>query len=102
MTTTDPPTDHEKRTSSRIYTTVPLSLGDAKGISRDISASGVFFETDVAYVVGSEIGFTIDFDAAGVKLRFNCQGTIVRVEPKDTRRVGVAVRIVSSSMETID
>jgi len=39
-------------------------LKDGTGRTRDISTSGIFFETDTAYSVGESIGLSVDFKDA--------------------------------------
>ena len=74
----------------------PVRLGQATGVTRNVSASGVFFETDVPYAVGSEISFSIELiGPRGDKLVLNCRGEIVRVEV-DGDKVGLAVRTRTS------
>ena len=64
---------------------------DHKGVTRDLSPSGVFFETDKHYEVGSIITMTIDLESPpGSRLR--CEGTIVRVEDQGSK-VGVAIHM---------
>ncbi len=70
------------------------------GITRDVSASGVFFETDVNYAAGSEISFSIELDGPGGKMMLRCQGQIVRVEQRDGK-VGVAAKIIESRLESV-
>jgi hypothetical protein len=60
---------------------------------RDVSASGIFFETDSAYVIGSVIEVRLDLDTPWGKVMVRSAGRIVRIEPHDGR-VGVAVRFV--------
>ena len=68
---------------------------EAKGVTRDLSASGVYFETDSRLVEGSMIRFMIDLDTPiqGENARLECHGYIVRVEGRGTGRVGIAVRL---------
>ncbi|MEO7741665.1 MAG: PilZ domain-containing protein, partial [Usitatibacter sp.] len=54
--------------------------GRAAGITRDVSASGVFFETDEKMAEGNAIEFTVEFDSPTGKLVLRCSGQIVRVE----------------------
>ena len=80
---------------------LPVQVGDRIcGTTRDVSASGIFFETDAAFTAGGSISFAIDIDAPGGKMQLNCRGEIVRVEQRD-KRVGVAVRIVESSLRAV-
>lgn len=92
------PRDSEKRRDERVATALPVDLGTATGITRDVSASGVFFETDATYAVGSEISFAVELDTPGGKMILRCKGEIVRIEPRDAR-VGVAVKITESTLE---
>jgi hypothetical protein len=68
-------------------------IGDSvKGVARDFSASGVYFEINSYYQVGSSIRMTIEFDSPqGMQLE--CEGTIVRVEGHGSDKMGVAVRM---------
>ena len=88
-----------KRVQERINAALPVFLGDARGITRDVSASGVFFETNASLGIGSSIEFSVEFDSPnGSKMVLRCSGDIVRREVREDR-VGVAVKIVESKME---
>ena len=91
---------HEKRKEERIFTALPVEFGTAIGLTRDVSASGVYFEIDANYGLGSEIEFAVELDTPGGKMMLKCQGEIVRIEPCGTR-VGVAVRIIDSRLEPV-
>ena len=93
-------TDLENRREERVSASLPVKLGSTTGITRDVSASGICFETDVSYKVGSPISFAVHMDAPGGKMVLNCRGEIVRVEPRGGR-VGVAVKIVESKLEAV-
>jgi hypothetical protein len=78
---------------------MPVRLGDSlTGVTRDVSASGIFFEADCHFAKGSSIRFAIDIEAPAGNIALNCQGEIVRVEER-AGRVGVAVRILESVLE---
>jgi hypothetical protein len=79
------------RSEKRVRAALPVDLGRAKGVTRDVSASGAFFETDVTYKVGSGVRFAIDLATPWGPARFDCSGKIVRLE-KHNGTVGVAVR----------
>ena len=86
----------DKRREERISVTRAVRLGRQTGITRNISTSGVYFETDVDYALGSEIIFAIELDgSADRKLTLRCRGMIVRVE-HSSGKVGVAVNIITS------
>jgi len=84
------------RREKRIPAALPVRLANAsKGFTRDISASGIFFETESEYMPGNSIDMTMDFMTPTGKLQFKCQGVIVRVEQSGAK-VGVAVKISDS------
>ena len=80
-----------ERSEKRVRATLAVDLGRAKGVTRDVSASGAFFETDVSYKVGSRVRFAIDLATPWGPAHFDCRGKIVRLEKHDGT-VGVAVR----------
>jgi len=64
--------------------------------TRDVSYRGLYFLTNADFEVGSEIEFVITLpqlvtQSGDVNVR--CQGKIVRVEPTDNGRVGIAAKI---------
>jgi hypothetical protein len=67
------------------------------GTTRDVSASGIFFEGDASYACGTSIEFSIDINTPGGPMILRCRGEVVRVERRDTK-VGVAVRILDSML----
>ncbi len=81
----------EKRKGKRLGAALAVKVGKTAGVTRDVSASGVFFETDAAYHKGSKIHFEIDLDTPWGKVVCDCRGRIVRVERHD-RTVGIAVQ----------
>jgi len=88
------PLPKQPRKADRRRQTLPVRiLGDKnKAATRDISFSGVYFETTSSFQVDSIIKMTVDFDKPqAMQLEF--EATIVRVEVRDSDRVGVAVRI---------
>ena len=89
--------DQEKRGRERVCTALPVRMGTATGMTRDVSASGIFFETDARDAVGELISLTVELDTPRGKRMLKCQGDVVRIEPRDTR-VGVAVKIIESTM----
>jgi len=88
------------RKEERVSTALPVNLGTATGITKDVSASGIFFETDVPYALDSVISFTVELDTPGGKMLLKCRGNIVRIEPLG-KKVGVAVKITESTMEPV-
>src|SRR4030042_2288780 len=92
--------ESEKRRAPRHQGKLPVKLKGAKGITRDFSSSGIFFETDKSFTPGQAIEFTITLeyaDPAG-PIRMKRLGEIVRVE-ESGQKIGVAATIVSNSFE---
>ena len=85
----------DKRREQRVAAALPVDVGGAAGIARDVSASGMFFETDASYAIGSPISLALDLDTPWGKVMFKCQGKIVRLESRD-QKVGVAVQFTGS------
>ena len=88
----------DKRKEERVSTILPVSVGSTAGVVRDVSASGIFFEIDANYTLGSSISFAVKLDTPSGYMNLKCRGDIVRIEPRDSK-VGVGVRILESTME---
>lgn len=90
-----------KRKEDRVPVSLPVNVANADCITRDVSASGVFLETNSSFSAGDRIDFAIEFDSPGGKLMLKCNGQIVRVEDRNGK-LGVAVKIVESVMESAE
>lgn len=93
--------DRDQRREERVSAVLPVDLGTATGITSDVSASGIFFETDASYAFGSAMDLAVEFETPGGKMMLKCHGTIIRVEPRG-KRVGVAVKITESTIESVN
>ena len=89
-----------RRAQQRVTAAMPVKLldGSATGITRDISPSGIYFETDEELASGSPIEFVLEFDNPSGKLLLECKGEIVRVE-RAGGKVGIAAKILESHLE---
>ena len=80
--------------------TRPVQLDRGNGVTRNISTSAVFFETDVEYEPGNKFNFVIELDGPADKtLMLKCRGAIVRVELRGGK-LGIAAKIVASKLES--
>jgi hypothetical protein len=79
-----------QRSAKRYHLTLPVKLSDGAGFTRDISTSGIFFETEKVYSVGEAVGLSAKLDGATVCY----EGSVVRVE-KINGRFGVAVALTA-------
>lgn len=90
------------RTEPREQVTLSLQLTDgSKGVTRDISASGLYFETDSEQQVGGLIDFEIELDAPGGPMNFKAQGQIVRIEPRGGR-TGAGVKLLAYRLVPVE
>ena len=87
----------EKRSEERVQAGLRVSLGSNTGLTRDVSASGLYFETEGCFVAGQAITLAVEIDTAAGKIALWCQGTVVRVEQR-AREQGVAVQILESTL----
>ena len=90
------------RIEPREQITLPLQqIGGGNGVTRDISASGLYFETDSELQVGSLIDFEIELDTPGGPMKFKAQGQIVRIEPQGGR-TGAGVKLLASRLVPVE
>jgi hypothetical protein len=89
----------EQRNGERVFVSHPIRVANTKGVSRDISATGVYFQADAIFDLGGRIDFVVEFGKQGVNFILKCNGEIVRVE-NQSGKVGVAVKILESVMES--
>ncbi len=90
----------ERRQAARIATAIPVEIQGGRGTTRDVSTSGVFFETDLSLLPGEPITvyLILEHVSPAAPLRVRCEGRIVRVERRDGRR-GVAVAASSYRLD---
>jgi len=89
----------EKRQERRMTMTRPVQLDRGRGVTRNISTSAVFFETDLEYEPGNKFNFAIELDGPGDKtLMPRGREAIVRVELRGGK-LGIAAKIVASKLE---
>lgn len=83
----------ERRTLPRRAIHLPVVLEDRCGVTTDVSATGIRFESDHVLTPGSTIEFAVAFSAdPRGNYWIRCAGRVVRVEANG-RRVFVAATI---------
>ena len=87
-----------QRVTERFDATLPVTVAGMPGETHNISAHGVYFETDALQRVGALVNFTVEYTLLGRKHRLLCEGKVLRVE-KQGNRVGVAARLVAPFFE---
>ena len=88
-----------RRLAERYPLQLRVELPDGIGRTRDVSTAGVYLVTDRWYGIGESMEFTLVFPEppAPPPVRLRCQGTVVRVEPREAE-VGLAVMMTSSAI----
>ena len=80
----------ERRKGERYKLALPVQLNNGIGTTRDISTSGIFFETESAYSIGDMIRLFLNFEHETLQ----CEARVVPVEPSNGQ-FGVAVELKS-------
>jgi hypothetical protein len=88
----------DERKAVRFETNMPVHTEGGAGTTHNISAQGVYFETDVEPRRGALVNFHVEYTLHGRTHRLLCEGKVVRVEPQGDR-VRVAARLVSPFFE---
>ncbi len=92
-------TSPKRERASRVQSCLPVSVNGVEGVTRDVSATGIFFEIDDHYHEGAKIRFELQLDTPGGPLKLVCDGEVVRVVSKDGRS-GVAAKIINQTIES--
>ena len=89
------PSTKPDRRADRFNVELPVEMDGVQGLTRNICATGIYFETQAVQTPGSHVRFTVEVTVGGEKSKMFCEGEIVRVESKDGV-VGIAVSLSSS------
>lgn len=82
------------RGSERVETILPVNIDGIKGITRDISSSGIFLEVESPIEPGRIVEFLVTLDSPEGDLVLSCQGEVVRIEEFE-KSYGIATKILS-------
>jgi hypothetical protein len=69
---------------------------ELKAQTRDVSYRGLYFLTEAPFDYGSEIDFVLTLPEQMITsgdVNIKCHGRVVRVEPRDGGRTGIAAKI---------
>ncbi len=80
----------ERRRGERYKLSLAVQLNEGIGTTRDISTSGIFFETESAHSIEDTIRLFLNFEDETLQ----CEARVIRVEPRHGR-FGVAVELKS-------
>jgi hypothetical protein len=84
------------RRDERFESDLPIKLDLGEGVLRNVSASGVYFETEADLKPGDSLRFTLEFSGVDIGVvSARCEVRVVRVEPHGTRKgVGAAFETI--------
>ena len=87
----------DQRAAVRFETRLPIRIDGAQGVARNISNTGIYFETDLeqAPASGQLVNVMVEYTVQGRKRQLACEGQVLRVTSKDEGRVAVAARLLS-------
>jgi hypothetical protein len=89
------------RADVRVNSILPVMVNGIAGKTRDISASGIFFEIDeCANDLGSSIHFSVQLDTPGGVINLVCEGKVVRIENRDGK-LCIAAKTISQTMQSL-
>lgn len=92
---------NEHRSEPREQIQLPVGLaGGKQAVTRDISASGLFFEMDSAQQVGGLVDLEIELDTPSGPMKLKAQGQIMRIE-QQAGKTGVGVKLLNSRLEPV-
>lgn len=89
-----------QRSEDRVSVLLPVLMENVKGVTRDVSPSGICFEINTNLNDGSDISFAIEMEAFNEKVLLKCKGNIIRTEAHGDK-TSVAVRITESVMFSV-
>ena len=92
-----PPKSHmASRKEERVVTDLRVRLEGGEGRVHNVSASGIYFVTEVPLTVGQPVDLKLEFhDLPSGALEVTCTARVVRIEPHGDAARGVAAAISS-------
>jgi hypothetical protein len=94
------PRARDRRVAKRYAVALPVDLTPGRAVTRDVSETGIYFETSQPLAAGATLRFilTLGQNDPDGRFRVECEGRIVRVEHRGPT-LGVAAHIVSYRLE---
>ena len=83
----------DRRTAGRLEAAMPMQVNGEPAVTRNLSADGFAFESEVALEVGAMIDVVIEYLLDGHNYPLQCRAQVVRVEPRSTGGFLVAARL---------
>ena len=83
----------QQRRRTRVKAQLPVSIDEEHGLTRDISASGMFIVQGRQQEIGARVEFLVDLKTRRGTMKLCCEGEVVRVQEVDGR-VGIGIKIL--------
>lgn len=71
----------DQRAAPRFGVGMPYTLDGREGQTRDLSVTGLSFDSETSFAVGSIVDLTLRYGLDGHNFPLQCQVEVVRVEP---------------------
>ena len=91
----------EHRSATRFDTALDVGVEGLGARTRNISASGVYFETQLNLPLGSLLNLDVQFTHGGQQHWLACEGKVVRVEEANGQN-GIAARLLTPFFSSVD
>ena len=88
--------DKAKNRAERVEAELPISVNGMEGTTKNISATGIYFELDAKHQPGSQIEFWVEINSPSGPMKLNFQGEVVRVDEL-SGKLGIAAKIISNN-----
>jgi hypothetical protein len=87
-------TEGDQRREDRFAAVLPLEMEGVSGFTRDVSETGVYFETDaLSEEIGPLVNFSLEYRQGGQVQKLQCEAKVVRVEARGDH-VGIAAKLM--------
>lgn len=88
-----------RRREQRFSSSVDVMFEGGAGISRNVSPSGIYFETESPLAPRALLTFSVDYTTPdGEPVRMKCEASIVRIEGLPGGRIGVGAEILGCAI----
>ncbi len=84
----------EQRVAQRFGVALRLTVAGGEGATHDLSATGLYFESDRSYQVGERIELVLEFPGAQRVYPLTCEAEVVRVAAAG-EGFNIAVRLLT-------
>ena len=85
------------RRDERFDSDLRIKLDQGDGLMRNVSASGIFFVTDMDLKAGDSLRFTLEFSGLQIGVvSARCEARVIRVEPQG------ALKGIGAAFESIE